>query len=41
MVRFSAGPDTTAADWQAAMHALAEAVIANAGPARPPRVDLR
>jgi cysteine desulfurase len=41
MVRFSAGPDTTAADWQAAMHALAEAVIANVGPARPPRVDLR
>ena len=41
MVRFSAGPDTTGADWQAAMHALAEAVIANAGPARPPRVDLR
>lgn len=41
MVRFSAGPDTTAADWQAAMHALAEAVIASAGPARPPRVDLR
>jgi cysteine desulfurase len=41
MVRFSAGPDTSAADWQAAMHALAEAVIANAGPARPPRVDLR
>jgi len=41
MVRFSAGPDTTAADWQAAMHALAEAVIANVGPSRPPRVDLR
>jgi hypothetical protein len=41
MVRFSAGPDTTAADWQAAMHALAEAVIASAGPSRPPRVDLR
>lgn len=41
MVRFSAGPDTTAADWQAAMHALAEAVIMSAGPARPPRVDLR
>ena len=41
MVRFSAGPDTSAADWLAAMHALAEAVIANAGPARPPRVELR
>lgn len=41
MVRFSAGPDTTAADWQAAMHALAAAVIVSAGPARPPRVDLR
>jgi cysteine desulfurase len=41
MVRFSAGPDTTAADWQAAMHALAEAVIMSAGPSRPPRVDLR
>ena len=41
MVRFSAGPDTSAADWLAAMHALAEAVIANAGPSRPPRVDLR
>ena len=41
MVRFSAGPDTTAADWQTAMHALAEAVIMSAGPARPPRVDLR
>lgn len=41
MVRFSAGPDTSAADWQAAIHALAEAVIANAGLSRPPRVDLR
>ncbi len=41
MVRFSAGPDTTAADWQAAIHALAEAVSVSAGPARPPRVDLR
>ncbi len=41
MVRFSAGPETTAADWQAAIHALAEAVSAHAGPSRPPRVDLR
>ena len=41
MVRFSAGPDTSAADWQAAIHALAEAVIVSAGPSRPPRVDLR
>ena len=41
MVRFSAGPDTTAADWQAAVDALAEAVVMSAGPARPPRVDLR
>ena len=41
MVRLSAGPATTAADWEAAIHALAEAVIANAGPSRPPRVDLR
>lgn len=41
MVRFSAGPDTTAADWQAAIHALAEAVSMTAGPSRPPRVDLR
>ncbi len=41
MVRFSAGPDTTAADWQTAMHGLAEAVIMSASPARPPRVDLR
>jgi cysteine desulfurase len=41
MVRFSAGPDASAADWQAAIHALAEAVIVSAGAARPPRVDLR
>ena len=41
MVRFSAGPDTTAADWQTAMHALAEAVDMSAGASRPPRVDLR
>ena len=41
MVRFSAGPDTSAEDWQAAIHALAEAVIVSAGPSRPPRVDLR
>lgn len=41
LVRFSAGPDTTATDWQAAVDALADAVTADAGPSRPPRVDLR
>lgn len=41
MVRFSAGPDTTAADWEAAIHALADAVNMSVGPSRPPRVDLR
>ena len=41
MVRFSAGPDTTAADWQAAVDALAIAVVTSAGFSRPPRVNLR
>ncbi len=41
MVRFSAGPDTSAADWQVAVDALAAAVNMSAGPSRPPRVDLR
>ena len=41
MVRFSAGPDTSAADWRAAIRVLAEAVGGSAGPSRAPRVELR
>jgi cysteine desulfurase len=41
MVRFSAGPDTSAADWRAAIRVLAEAVSGSAGTFRAPRVELR
>jgi cysteine desulfurase len=41
MVRFSAGPETTAADWTTAIDALAAAAATSVDNQSSPRVDLR